>query len=231
MGAAALACLLALACAAARETRAQDAGGGANPQDAAGAGSGESPYRLPRGTYEFGAWAGWSPGSTTFFGRSPDRRLFIAGLRAGRVLGTKKHFDFEYTVDFVPVVRLVQPREVRPFVTEDGRRIFGRSGPDATGVGVSPVGLKFRFRRRERVKPFAEATGGIVYFDRAVPYDAARRFNFMFDFGGGVQILSRSRRALTLGYKFHHISNAYTGDINPGLDSHVFYAGYSVFRR
>jgi hypothetical protein len=191
----------------------------------------ESPYKLERGMYEFGAWGGGSPGSTTFYGRSADRKLVIAGFRAGRVMGTKKHFAFEMTVDVIPFLRLVQPKEARPLVTDDGRLITAVSGPDATAVGVSPVGLKFQFRRRERVQPFVEGTGGVLVFDRNVPYDAARRFNYTFGPGAGVQILSRSRQALTLGYSFHHVSNAYTGRINPGVDSHVFRVGYSVFRR
>lgn len=225
----ALACVLALACTA-REAAAQEAGGDAGAA-ANQAAAGESAYDLKRGDYEIGFWAGGSPGSTTFFGRSPERKLLITAFRAGRVMGSKKHFTFELTVDVVPFIRLVQPRlESRPFLTDDGRVITARSGGDADGVGISPIGLKFMFRRRERVKPFVAGTGGILYFERPVPYDAARSFNYTFDGGAGVQIFSRSRQATTLGYKFHHISNAYTGRINPGVDSHVFYAGFSVFR-
>jgi len=217
------ACLIALVCTA-RKASAQEAGGDA------GTAAGHSPYDLKRGTYEIGFWAGGSPGTTTFFGRSPDRKLLVTAVRAGRVMGSKKHFTFELTVDVFPFIRLVQPRESRPFITEDGVAINATSGPDAVGVGISPVGLKFLFRRRERVKPFVEATGGVLYFERPVPYDAARNFNYTFDGGAGVQIFSRSRRATTLGYKFNHISNAYTGRINPGIDSHIFYAGFSLFR-
>ena len=188
-------------------------------------------FDLKNGTYEFGAWGGGSFGSTTFFGRSPDRKLALAAFNAGRVVGSKKHFKLVYTVDVIPFVRLVQPRDVRRFVTDEGRVIVARSGPDASGAGLSPVGLKFLFRRRERVKPFFHTTGGFIYFDRPVPYDAGRRFNFAFDFSGGVQIFSRRRGAATLGYKFHHFSNAGTAGINPGVDSHVFYAGFSFFRR
>jgi hypothetical protein len=222
------ACVLALA-STAREVAAQEAGGDGKPTDSQSAAV-ESPYDLKRGTYEIGFWAGGSPGTTTFFGKSPDRKLFITAFRAGRVMGSKKHFTFELTVDVVPFIRLVQPREARRLITDEGRVIIATSGPDADGVGISPIGLKFLFRRRERAKPFVQATGGILYFERPVPYDAARSFNYTFDFGAGVQIFSRSRNATTLGYKFHHISNAYTGRINPGVDSHVFYAGFSLFR-
>ncbi|MGH7928909.1 MAG: acyloxyacyl hydrolase, partial [Candidatus Binatia bacterium] len=32
------------------------------------------------------------------------------------------------------------------------------------------------------------------------------------------------KRAVTLGYKLHHMSNANTHRSNPGMDSHVIYA-------
>jgi hypothetical protein len=28
------------------------------------------------------------------------------------------------------------------------------------------------------------------------------------------------------GYKYHHLSNAYTAPLNPGVDGHVLHAGY-----
>lgn len=190
-----------------------------------------SPYDLKKGTYEFGAWGGGSFDSTTWFGRTPNRKLIITGFRGGRVMGSKKHFTFEYTVDVNPYVRLVQPREFVFFEARDSNAvILTESGPDAVGVGISPIGLKFLFRRRERVKPFINSTAGFLYFERNVPYDAGRKFNFAFDVGAGFQVFSKSRNATMFGYKYHHFSNANTADVNPGVDSHIIYAGFSVFR-
>ena len=33
-----------------------------------------------------------------------------------------------------------------------------------------------------------------------------------------------------LGYRYFHISNAYTTSFNPGVDNNVFYVGYSFLR-
>ena len=38
------------------------------------------------------------------------------------------------------------------------------------------------------------------------------------------------RRAITLGYKFLHISNGFTSAVNPGVDNNVFYAGFSILK-
>ena len=50
-----------------------------------------------------------------------------------------------------------------------------------------------------------------------------------YGLGLGVRFFFSPKQALTLGYKLHHISNANTGRSNPGMDSHVVYAGFSFF--
>jgi hypothetical protein len=99
-----------------------------------------------------------------------------------------------------------------------------------TGAGLSPVGFQLNFRRRERVQPFAQASGGFLYFGERVPDERGAQFNFTADFGGGVQWKTGARRAWTVGYRYHHVSNGYRADVNPGFDSNLFYAGFSIFR-
>jgi hypothetical protein len=72
----------------------------------------------------------------------------------------------------------------------------------------------------------------MIYSTEPVPIVApdATRLNFMFDFGGGLKWFSRSRRAVFFGYKLHHISNAARSRFNPGLDSHMLFAGFSFLR-
>lgn len=224
--------LIVLVAGAAGRAQAQEASGaGEVAADAASAQTpGAQAYSLKRGDIELGFWGGFSPGSTQWVGKSPNRKLAVLSFRAGRVMGSKRNFSFEYTVD-AGYVRLVQPEEVVAFNgSTPGTFIITSSGPDANGFSLTPIGLKFIFRRHERVKPFASANGGFIIFDRPVPYDEARRFNFTYDFGGGLQIFSGSRRAVMIGYKYHHFSNGGTRTVNPGVDSHIIYAGFSVFR-
>jgi opacity protein-like surface antigen len=53
---------------------------------------------------------------------------------------------------------------------------------------------------------------------------------FTIDFGGGVNIFLRQRQALTLGYRYQHLSNANISAHNPGTDANTFYVGVSRFR-
>jgi opacity protein-like surface antigen len=187
------------------------------------AGPSES-YALEKGMNEFGVWGGGSFDSPTLIGTAEERKFFTLGLRYGRIFATSKHVAFEYTVDAVPVAVVFQPDFAQAFNRHHDKSVYG--------AGLSPIGFKFNFNRQGRVQPFAHATGGFLYFKQPVPADVAgaTRFNFTFDFGGGVQIATRSHRAVMLGYKFQHISNANRSNVNPGLDANVIYVGYSIFK-
>jgi hypothetical protein len=69
----------------------------------------------------------------------------------------------------------------------------------------------------------------MLWFTRDTPVPDARRFNFTAEGGAGVEIPSRDGRALVVGYKFQHLSNAGTALQNPGFDTHLVYVG--VMRR
>ncbi|NOT60552.1 MAG: hypothetical protein HOP19_10050 [Acidobacteria bacterium] len=177
-------------------------------------------FALAKGQNELGIWFGGSFNSPTLIGTARERKLLLLGLRYGRVLGGSENVAVVYVADVLPIATVFQP----DFAPRGNAAVYGAS--------VSPIGFRFVFNRRRRFKPFAETTGGFLYSKRPVPLDLpeATRFNFTFDFGGGVQFFTSSRKAITLGYKFHHLSNAYRSRINPGLDSNVFYVGLSLFK-
>ena len=178
-------------------------------------------------TNEFGFWGGGSFDSPTVIGTAEERKFFITGLRYGRVFAASKRVAYEYTFDLIPAAVVFQPQGSR----------FTRSGLDRTGaaiygVGLAPAGLKAYFGRRNRVRPFVDGSGGFLYFQEPVPLNIPRatKFNWAFDFGGGIQIAAGGRRAITVGYKLHHISNGGRSEVNPGVDANLFYAGFSIFK-
>jgi Lipid A 3-O-deacylase (PagL) len=172
---------------------------------------------------EFGVWGSLSFDATTWIGYTPDARFGNVGLRYGRVLAASKTVAFEWTVDAIPVAVLSNSRQT----TGAGFTIQRKS---VFGWGISPIGLKFNFRRNKRVQPFGASTGGFLYFNENVPVSEAARFNFTFDFQGGVQIVNSNRRSFTIGYKYNHISNGYHSPINPGVDVQMIFFGFSVFK-
>lgn len=169
---------------------------------------------LAKGTNEFGLWAGGSPGSV---GNLKDRELLLVALRYGRVLAAWEPVTLEYTLDIFPAAVIFEPKNVR------------RGSSTIYGAGVSPFGLKLNFFPQSWIQPFIAGSVGFLYFQHDVPVPDSSRLNFTPEFGVGLQFFLTPANALTLGYKFHHISNAGISSRNPGLNSQVIYAGYSFF--
>jgi len=183
---------------------------------------------IQKGWNEFGLWGSASFHSPTLIGKTPEARFGNIGLRYGRVLAASKTVAFTWTIDAIPVAVLSTRRFTA--VPSGTGFIVTQSRKSVYGWGAAPIGLKFNFRRDRRVQPFGHATGGFIYFSEDVPVAGAARFNFTFDFSGGVQIVNSDRRAFTIGYKYQHISNGYRSNINPGVDVQMIFVGFSVFR-
>ena len=190
---------------------AQDSAGGYDAQ--------RNQLEAERPKNEFSITGGGSFSSPTLIGTTRSARLGVFALRYGRNIFSNKSVALQYGVEVVPAAVLSLPDR-----TFTGRR------ESVYGFGASPIGFKLSFKPKKRLQPFVGTSGGFLYFSRDVPVINASRFNFTFDFGGGVQIFSRANRAVTVGYKFQHISNGGTAAINPGVDANVFYAGFSIFR-
>jgi len=168
-------------------------------------------------------WGGFSPNSPHIIRIAAERNLSTLGLRYSRSFKTSRLASFKYTFDAIPVAFIRQP--VNHGLWEDRTERESRFG-----AGLSPIGTQINFRPRSRMQPFAEGNVGFLYFTRPTPYTNATNFNFTFSLGGGIQTFTIHNRAVTFGYKYHHLSNAFMVDVNPGVDSNVFYVGYSLFR-
>ena len=181
-----------------------------------------------KGMQEWGVWGGEGLVATTASGgltrpEAAGRMSAVLGLRYGRVLLVKDSVTVSYIGDLVPIE--IQggnvTRESDPFSPTARATVFG--------TGLAPLGLKASFGRA-RLKPFVSAAGGFLVFGRRVPLPAATKLTFTGDIDVGADLWTRASRAFTLGLKFHHISNAGTGDVNRGLNLFVLYGGLSFFR-
>ena len=96
--------------------------------------------------------------------------------------------------------------------------------------GFSPVGLQYGFRPSHGIQPFVSSTAGYVFSTRPIPTSDAGSFNFTFDFGAGIEFFHARTRSIQVEYRFHHISNHYTADDNPGIDNGVIKLSYAFGR-
>ncbi len=176
---------------------------------------------LETGTTQWGLWGGYSPSSPSLIGVSPDRRLFTLNLQYARVLAAPDWGAVKFTAEAVPVALVHRPAQALP-APSPARTTYG--------AGVTPVGFQFNFGKH-RVQPFLLANGGLLYFTEQVPVLGSSQFNFTFSFGGGLELFTGGNKSLMFGYRFHHISNAYTADLNPGIDSNLVFLGFMWKRR
>ncbi len=181
-----------------------------------------TPPRAPSRN-EFGVWAGYSPHSFVLEGTSLHRHLFLLNLEYARILGSRGPFTLKYTADVIPLALETQPTTY--YIVHE--KVLRNSAGTVFGAGANPLGFQVNFGRR-KIQPFANSSIGFLYFNHQVPAPDSSQFNFTFNFGGGVQFFPASGRTFTVGYKYHHLSNADTGIINPGIDSNVIYVGFSL---
>lgn len=189
------------------------------------------PHRLEKGDNEFGVWGGGSFSATTAFGgltnaEASDRKFFIVAFRYGRTLAANDSMALQYTLDAIPFAvatgNIAQVATVGPVTT------FRRE--TSYGAGLTPLGLQLDFANSSKVHPFVHVNGGGLVFNQSVPLPDAGRFAFVGEAGTGLRIFTSERRAVTLGFRFHHISNGDRSGSNRGLNQFLFSAGFSVFR-
>jgi hypothetical protein len=157
--------------------------------------------------HEIQLLAGFSPASTAWIGTARDRRFALAGFAYSYRGWERGTVSIAYKAALFPAAVLLQPA--------------GRGA--VYGFAMAPVGVNFEFGRG-RVRPFVESLGGVIASTEPIPerLPNATGLNFLVDVGGGIRW-----KAVSVGYRLMHISNAGTTAFNPGVDNNVVYAGYT----
>ena len=203
----------------------------------------ESPVDLRRDEdprNSFGIWGGVSFASPDWWGAVREREVFLVGLRYRRTVKRSDDHLVAYTLDLIPAaavantpVRSIEfccaglPRSLRQRIEVNIQEVVEPS--TAYGFGIAPLGFQLELFRQNPVYLTLGGGGGFLLFDRDVPRLDTRKMNFTATLNAGLRVVLLDAWELTLGYKFHHLSNAGTGMFNPGLDSSMFYLGW-MFR-
>jgi hypothetical protein len=191
---------------------------------------------VARGDRVFGASAGasfYTPNGA-HFAEIRDRNLFLTSLRAEWVLETVGPMAVASTVELVPLA--VISRRAGP-LRDCWRAINGKNrcqaaqSEPALGTGIVPFGFKLYLLNQPRARLFANAGTGLMMFSHEVPVGGSRRLNFTVEYGAGVEAATVRGSSIVVGWKFHHMSNAYTAPQNPGVDVNLLYVGLLHRRR
>lgn len=109
--------------------------------------------------------------------------------------------------------------------------VLAESSPTRVyGFGVAPIGVRWNFVPHRHWSAFTEFTGGVLASSAPIP-DGLARFNFTAHWGAGLRLDVSRARSVVVAYRLQHVSNGNRLPDNPGLNSHVFFAGFSVTMR
>jgi hypothetical protein len=95
------------------------------------------------------------------------------------------------------------------------------------GAGVRPLALRGGVGS-ESVRLHAQIAAGVFGFGTPLFASNAKRLNFAYEMGVGVSVAVQRAGRAVLGFRRDHLSNAGLGEVNPGLNSHVAYLGFTV---
>jgi lipid A 3-O-deacylase len=169
--------------------------------------------RPDRGT-EWEIWTGGGADPIGSNGVTQGNRMWNAGFRYGWIL-TDAHGPgflrgrFEYAVDALPVVMVLQP------------------GGTSYGFGFDPWIMKWNLEPRRRVSPYVELGGGGLISTREIPMGESR-FNFTPTGAIGVNLL-RGKYHWSIDFRYLHISDAELTKFNPGTDTFGLRVGWGQY--
>lgn len=169
--------------------------------------------------HEMNFIVGYSFASTKgFWGKIPKATLSIYTIRYNRKLLT---YDDKHLLEYTAEANLAAN-----YTLSDTPRYQAGS---YSGIGVNPLGFQINLNRNNTIQPFLKSSTGIMYFKKPFPDNRGVQFNLTLELGAGVEVMILENISFSVGYKYHHMSNGHMGDINPGIDSNIFYTGLTIF--
>lgn len=149
------------------------------------------------------------------WGVTPDWNHLFLGIQLEAPVLRSRSFSLSYAPVLLPLLVL----------THHPAPAIARHAP-IVAAGLAPFGLTMGIEIAGKHRVFGTSAIGGLWSNQPIPALGARAFNVTIEWGGGLALALRQRHALVIGYKFHHLSNVYTATQNPGLDGHVFVAGW-----
>lgn len=92
-----------------------------------------------------------------------------------------------------------------------------------TGIGIIPLNLLMPISTSTNIEPFAFFSAGGLFLNDKLPDVTGASLNYLLNVGAGIELPFIQKSHIQIGYSIQHMSNANTGDQNPGIDSHMFF--------
>ncbi|HEX3571485.1 MAG TPA: acyloxyacyl hydrolase [Acidobacteriaceae bacterium] len=185
-----------------------------------------SGWQGPGGRHEVGLWWGYSGFSGDIWGASHSVTYMPTGIRYSYEFARHNQlWSVRYSPEITPFAAItwLQPDVLTNVVSGDSPRLR------STGGGISPVGFRLNLHPLAAVQPFFSTNEGFIYFRDRVLSAQGSQWMYTIDFGAGLNIYHHRNQAVTIGYRYQHLSNANISFHNPGTDANTFYFGVSRF--
>lgn len=170
------------------------------------------PFDLQKGTEEAGFAVGTGLGMEAF-GSNKAHDLVVGRLHYGRVLTDALSEGSWLRGHVEGRMELLAGGQYRP--------------QEAYLLGLTPV-VRYLLATGTRWRPFVDAGAGVSFTDLGRP-DLSTDFQFNLQAGAGLEYCLRPNLALTLQYRFLHVSNAGLELPNYGVNASVFYLGLNHY--
>ena len=181
----------------------------------------------PQGQWRFGAFLGAAHNSpvTPRLGTTPGRDHYFVGLQAQTTVLKVGGARLSYGLQFVPAM-IVRGRTLPLYYYVSPEEPETCIDNTAYAFAFSPFAIELAVPVAGRVAVYGAAAGGMIFFNKPFPVPEAQSSNFTIEWGGGILVRVGQKQWVQAGYKFHHLSNAYNAQVNPGLDAHMIYLGF-----
>lgn len=163
--------------------------------------------------YELSVWGGYAFNSLTLWGKTTDATLGTLGFSVKRKFLKLYDTVTEYSASLSFYARYTYPEYK-----------IGRKRTSLSGFGITPINLQTNFLNSKNIQPFLNTAVGLMFLEKPFPDIRGEKVNFTFSLGTGIEFMVARNASLTIGYKYLHLSNGELGEVNPGIDSSLFYS-------
>jgi hypothetical protein len=183
----------------------------------------------PTKDFELSAPSLWQGGGSNLFQRGTSELSFALGIGVGMpIFGSRNHHNWALgMVEYGMVVSdIVAKDHWCRGNWELVANVFGgfQYSPDTAYLaGVAPM-LRYNFATGTRWVPFFGLGAGVAATDIR-DGDLSTTFEFNLQAGAGVRVFLKENAALTLQYRFMHLSNDGMESPNQGVNSSTFLVG------
>ena len=191
-----------------------------------------------------GVTATYAPNSShILIGDAEKRRIWTAGIVYDRSLWRDGSIRLDYEAGIDPFFQErdptliaiciggsasagcspVNPQRVITVSKGSNSSVFYDYGAQYSyGGSATPLGVRVSAGTSRRIQPTFSINTGFILSGRDLPVDNSASFNYLFSFGPGFQVNLERHMAVRVEYLYRHISNAGSGNLNPGIDQGVF---------